>query len=64
MQQNPKGRRSPNSGERKCTLLRVSLLLHSQLVKVGQTVNDWSNKRGLIANIDIFGCLCKFGLQD
>jgi len=36
----------------------------STLVKYSNLVNDWSNKRGLTANIDIFGCLCKFGLHD
>ncbi|QCD93567.1 hypothetical protein DEO72_LG5g1642 [Vigna unguiculata] len=36
----------------------------SKLVKSGKKVKDWSKERGLIANIDIFGCLCKFGLQD
>jgi len=34
----------------------------SYLVKSGQKVKDWSKERGLIANIDIFGYLCKFGL--
>jgi len=36
----------------------------AKLVKSGQTVKDWSKERGLIVNIEIFGCLCKFGLQD
>jgi len=36
----------------------------SKLVKSGKKVKDWSNERGLFANIDIFGCLCKIGLQD
>jgi len=35
-----------------------------KLVKPGQTVKDWSNKRGLTANIDIFGSLCKIGQQN
>jgi len=39
--------------------LTVKLWLnYSNLVK------DWSKKIGLIANIDIFGCLCKIELQD
>jgi len=39
-------------------------------VKSGQAFKSWSNsqiwskERDLIANIDIFGCLCKIGLQN
>jgi len=33
-------------------------------VKSGQTVKYWLKEMGLFANIDIFGCLCKIGLQD
>jgi len=40
---------------------KSNLVKHS---KVGQTVKDWSNERSLTVNIDIFGCLCKIGLQD
>jgi len=36
----------------------------SKLVKSGQKFKDWSKERDLSANIDIFGYLCKFGLQD
>jgi len=62
--------RTPSSGERKCIamwqlLIRQSngqILSNSQLwAKTGQSL---SNKRGWIGNIDIFGCLCKFGLSD
>jgi len=41
-----------------------NLIKQSTLVKYSNMVKDWSNKKGLIANIDIFGCLYKFGLQD
>jgi len=33
-------------------------------IRAANLVKDWSNERGLTANIDIFGCLCKIGLQD
>jgi len=36
----------------------------SKLVKSGKKVKNWSKERGLTANIDIFGCLCKIGLED
>jgi len=36
----------------------------TKLVKFGQKVKDWSNERGLTANIHIFGSLCKIGLQN
>jgi len=35
-----------------------NLVKQSTLVKYSNLVKDWSNKRGLITNIDIFGCLC------
>ena len=34
-----------------------NLVKQSTLVKYSNLVKEWSNKRGLIANIDIFGCL-------
>jgi len=38
--------------------------MDTEMVKVGQIFKDWSKERGLIGNINIFGCLCKIGLQD
>jgi len=35
-----------------------------KLVKQSTLVKDWSKEKGLTANIDIFGCLCKIGLQN
>jgi len=61
---------NPNSRERE--LRNVSVCYCTvKLIKVGQTVNsgkcsnlvkDWSNERGLSANINLFGFLSKFGL--
>jgi len=58
---------NPNLGERRsCHVSSSQWTLNSQslsnLVKAGQTVKDWSKERGLTANIDIFGYLCKIGL--
>jgi len=36
----------------------------SNLVKQSTLVKNWSKERDLTANIDIFGCLCKIGLQN
>jgi len=61
---------NPNSGER--AILERAKPSHrvvngqnwSNLVKCSNLVKDWSNERGLTTNIDIFCCLCKFGLQN
>jgi len=42
----------------------VKLVKQSIMVKYSNMVKDWSNKRGLNANIDIFGSLYEFGLHD
>jgi len=41
-----------------------NLVKQSTLVKYSNMVKDWSNNRGLTANIDIFGSLYKIGLQN
>jgi len=52
--------RNPNLGEKRSC--HVSLFQWT--LKYLNLVKDWSKKRGLTANINIFGCLYKFGLQD
>jgi len=63
---NYKHLRNPNLGERSsCHISSYQWTLKwSKLVKSGEKVKDWSKERSLIANIDIFGCLCKIGLKD
>ena len=42
----------------------LNLVKQSTLVKYSTLVKDWSKERDLTANIDIFRCLCKIGLQN
>ena len=50
--------------EREGSTTCQSAIGQSNLVKYSNMVKDWSKNRGLTTNIDIFGCLCKFGLHD